>query len=87
MHSCGRSGSSPRVADPLRQIAETAKAAALRPQVFLERNRVIVFLVMRAVDERHQAASGRGQDGRQDSGCESSSRKYRVRNWDHLSGS
>ena len=25
--------------------------------------------------------------GRQDSGCESSSRKYRVRNWDHFSGS
>lgn len=38
------------------------RSAHLRPQIVLERHRVVVLLVMGTVDERHRAAPGGGHD-------------------------
>ena len=43
-------------------IAARRRRTAFRLQVFLQRDGIIVFLVVRAVDERHHAPSGRRQD-------------------------
>jgi hypothetical protein len=53
--------------DPLamnspRPSADAARLTAFRLQIFLQRDGIVVFLVVRAVDERHHASSGRGED-------------------------
>jgi len=77
-------------ARPIRldRVGGRVRRSHLRPNVVLQRDGIVVLLVMGAVDERHRSAPGGGDKiTRHASGRDSSSRKYRVRNRDHFSGS